>query len=161
MLCNAINKHWHSYMFTPAYTYNLLSRTSNLQNIQGFHVSLGPIIFYGGGWHRRELFFLLKLLLTQQLKRQNVSFKYPPVAKNFTKKYCQSVVTRVLSVPLLWHIFFSLKFHVVWDSLPYSWRNSVYVCDLMIVSGLSRLLLTKWPFATLVVCLHYLGYCFL
>jgi hypothetical protein len=35
----------------------------------------GPVIIYGGGWHRREMFFLAKYLLTQQLKRQK--FDYP------------------------------------------------------------------------------------
>jgi hypothetical protein len=30
----------------------------------------GPVIIYGGGWHRREMFFVAKILLTQPLKSQ-------------------------------------------------------------------------------------------
>ena len=37
--------------------------------------SKGAVIIYGGGWHRREMFFVAKILLTQLLKRQK--FDYP------------------------------------------------------------------------------------
>ena len=30
----------------------------------------GPVIIYGGRWHRREMIFVPKLLLTQPLKSQ-------------------------------------------------------------------------------------------
>jgi hypothetical protein len=32
----------------------------------------GQVIIYGGGWHRREMFFVAKFLLTQPLKSQNL-----------------------------------------------------------------------------------------
>jgi hypothetical protein len=35
----------------------------------------GRVIIYGGGWHRREMFFVPKILLTQPLKNQK--FYYP------------------------------------------------------------------------------------
>ena len=35
----------------------------------------GAVIIYGGGWHRREMFFVAKILLTQPLKNQK--FDYP------------------------------------------------------------------------------------
>ena len=35
----------------------------------------GPVIIYGGGWHRREMFFVGKIFLTQPLKSQK--FDYP------------------------------------------------------------------------------------
>jgi hypothetical protein len=64
----------------------------------------GPFIIYGGGWHRREMFFVAKILLTQPLKKSKIWLsnlkyqlknKYPPLAKNFTKGW-HSVVTYVL-----------------------------------------------------------------
>ena len=73
------------------------------------------------------MFFVAKILLTQQLKSQNIWLpnlkyqlknKYPPLAKNFTKEY-QSVVTYVLyhfcdmSLITVCEIFCSLKFHTV------------------------------------------------
>jgi hypothetical protein len=77
-------------------------------------------------WHRREMFFLVKRVLIQPLKSQNLTnlkcqFKkniYPPLAKTFTKGY-YSVVTHVLyhfchtSLITACAIFYSLKFHVV------------------------------------------------
>jgi hypothetical protein len=32
----------------------------------------GPFIIYGGGWHRREKFFVAKILLTQPLKKSKI-----------------------------------------------------------------------------------------
>ena len=32
----------------------------------------GPFIIYGGGWHRREMFFVAKILLTQPLKKSKI-----------------------------------------------------------------------------------------
>jgi hypothetical protein len=29
---------------------------------------MGPVIIYGGGWHRREMFLVAKLLLIQKVK---------------------------------------------------------------------------------------------
>jgi hypothetical protein len=90
-------------------------------------LSKGPFIIYGGGWHRREMFFVAKILLTQPLKRSKIWLpnlkyqlknKYPPLAKNFTKGW-HSVVTYVLylfcdmSLITDCEIFCSLKFHVV------------------------------------------------
>jgi hypothetical protein len=40
----------------------------------------GPVIIYGGGWHRREMFFLAKILLTQPLKSKK--FDYPTSSIN-------------------------------------------------------------------------------
>ena len=39
------------------------------------HLPKGPVIIYGEGWHRREMFFVGKILLIQPLKRQK--FDYP------------------------------------------------------------------------------------
>jgi hypothetical protein len=36
---------------------------------------MGPVIIYGGEWHRREMFFVAKILLTQPLKSKE--FDYP------------------------------------------------------------------------------------
>jgi hypothetical protein len=56
----------------------------------------GPVIIYGRGWHRREMFFVAKILLTQPLKSQKIWLpnfiyqlknKYPPLAKNLTKGF--------------------------------------------------------------------------
>jgi hypothetical protein len=73
------------------------------------------------------MFFVAKILLTQPLKSQkfelpNLKYqlknKYPPLAKNFTKRY-HSVVTHVLYhfcdmiLITACEIFCSLKFHVV------------------------------------------------
>jgi hypothetical protein len=32
----------------------------------------GPFIIYGGGWHRREMFFVAKILLTQPIKESKI-----------------------------------------------------------------------------------------
>jgi hypothetical protein len=32
----------------------------------------GPFIIYGGGWHRREMFFVAKILLSQPLKKSKI-----------------------------------------------------------------------------------------
>jgi hypothetical protein len=32
----------------------------------------GPFIIYGGGWYRREMFFVAKILLTQPLKKSQI-----------------------------------------------------------------------------------------
>jgi hypothetical protein len=88
----------------------------------------GTVIIYGGGgggggsWHRRELFFLVKVLPIQPLTSQkkfyptlNINSPWP---KNFTKG-CHSVVTHGLyhfcdmSLITACAIFCSLKFHVV------------------------------------------------
>jgi hypothetical protein len=90
-------------------------------------IDKGPVIIYGGGWHRREMFFARKLLLTQPSKSQNIWLpnlkyqlknKYPPLTKNVTKGY-QSVVTHVLyhfcdmSLITACESFCNLKFHIV------------------------------------------------
>jgi hypothetical protein len=86
----------------------------------------GPFIIYGGGWHRREMFFVAKIFLTQPLKKSKIWLpnlkyqlknKYPPLAKNFTKGW-HSVVTYVLyhfcdmSLITDCEMFCSLKLHI-------------------------------------------------
>jgi hypothetical protein len=34
----------------------------------------GPVIIYGGGWHRREMFLVAKILLTQPLKSKKIDY---------------------------------------------------------------------------------------
>jgi hypothetical protein len=34
----------------------------------------GPVIIYGGGWHRREMVFVAKSLLAQPLKRKKIDY---------------------------------------------------------------------------------------
>jgi hypothetical protein len=69
-----------------------------------FRTPMRAVIIYGGVWHRREMFFLVKILLIQPLKSQHFSLpnlkyqlkdKYPPLVKNSTKGY-HLVVTHVL-----------------------------------------------------------------
>jgi hypothetical protein len=98
-----------------------------LCNIQS-NPNKGAVIIYGGGWagcHRREMFFVRTILLTQPLKSQK--FDYPISNINFiffginfikTKGY-HSVVTHVLyhfcymSLITACEIICSLKFHIV------------------------------------------------
>ena len=79
-----------------------------------------------GAWHRREMFFLVKILLIQPLKTIftqpqisiNITNKYPPLAKNVTKGY-HSVVTHVfyhfcdMNLITACGIYCSRKIHVV------------------------------------------------
>ena len=76
-----------------------------------------------GGWHRREMFFLVKILLIQPLKSRNFSLpnlkyqlqnKYPLLAKNFTNRRYHSVVTHnVYHFCDMSLITACAKFHVV------------------------------------------------
>jgi hypothetical protein len=61
-----------------------------------------PVIIHGKDWHRREIFFLVKILLIQPksnifypTSNINLKIEYPPLTKNITKGY-NSVVTHVL-----------------------------------------------------------------
>jgi hypothetical protein len=47
---------------------NMLTNISN----QPTKTLKGPFIIYGGGWHRREMFFVAKMLLTQPLKKSKI-----------------------------------------------------------------------------------------
>ena len=90
-------------------------------------IALGSGHYLWRGHPRKEIFFLVKILPIQPLKRQkqfspNLKYQsqnnYPPLVKNFTKEY-NSVVTHVLyhfcdtSLITACAIFCSLKFHVV------------------------------------------------
>jgi hypothetical protein len=53
-------------MFRKCDNSNYSLRSNNLK----LSLPKGPVIIYGGGWHRREMFFVVNILLTQPLKNQ-------------------------------------------------------------------------------------------
>ena len=115
-------------VYYQSYEFNTVLEVEDMGFMVGKSSAKGPFIIYGGGWHRREMFFVAKILLTQPLKKSKILLpnlkyqlknKYPPLAKNFTKG-CHSVVTYYvlyhfcdMSLITDCEIFCSLKFHVV------------------------------------------------
>jgi hypothetical protein len=78
----------------------------NVPRILNLLFSKGQVIIYGGGWHRREMFSFVKILLIQPLKslkkftqpQISTKNKYPPLAENLQKDIIQ---LSHLSLPLL------------------------------------------------------------
>ena len=54
----------------------------------------GAVIVYGGGWHRREKFFLVKILLIQKLKSQANCFLSPVYTTVILGTACLNFGTR-------------------------------------------------------------------
>ena len=50
--------------------YKLSNTIPSLRRI--IYQAKGPFIIYGGGWHRREMFFVAKILLTQPSEKSKI-----------------------------------------------------------------------------------------